>query len=888
MSKLQQQWEVEERKLQSVYDDISSNRLSSASSTLNRYLKKNTKSQPGLILKMYINQKTNVNSTDQELLDLFDKQIKPLGEMTGRGIWWIGLVFRNMGRTDLALQLYQDLSEKHPDSPQIIEQVFLHAAADDNVESSVKSSKKLYNLTRDEKWARLSAWSEWVKNAPQPTPTQPFPPPASSPISLKIATLLMNTSKSPLTSETLWLKLQILLSANQLEEALSLLQGKEGIQGGLVRLWWRMEGVKEILKRSHNDSKDTKKHWEKERDWIATLLKDDKDSQRNYSYYRHLLICTENLISNPEIVKSTYDLIHNLEVEIGSKERSPLLAKLELQLILRKNKMIKSDIILENDKWIKEVEKYWISWGSKGSIITEIEGLVEKDDEERRDLVRRFLEKQASQQHSDEQSFREQVNAQIYLLRDKPSGWKPTLEEVKEYWELYLSGLQYGKNLPKTDIRPTDQIGLTTVNLLIELWSNDKANYDILSKAIICLEKIVKDSPACAHAHYLLIRLYRLIGAPSLVSSHLSTLKLSEIQLDNLLHVFSERGSAESLLGNNQETWNDHLKKSGDMYQRTAIDFPEYIKDSLSNETYSKITSIRYLHSSITKKSISNHLRTIEQARLATYISAPYGTKLLQKLDSAATENDLTDLRNHELINEIGGNRPLIRDLTNLDPKVGQSWIKAFSGLYKDLGKFVNSGDGFELEFNELQIPQELLPFENALIRHAGSLIRTASKAISSTEASIEYDFTSLFDENIQLALSAELRWEQIQSMVCLYEFIKITDVILSKTAEYNKKLKGKKKSSVLSQFVTDLRIVQETLIKEGLKPVIEKIDRINEIDIDWDKVNAAWVQDEDLIDDITKSIDQSRKNTITNIKSFLLDGKLPDTKKINANGKKK
>ncbi|WVW84264.1 hypothetical protein I302_106294 [Kwoniella bestiolae CBS 10118] len=859
MSKTQQNWETEERKLQSVYDDISSHRLTSAQSTITRHLKKSPKSQPALILKLYIQQKNGIS--EEELLGLYD-QIKGMGEMSGRGVWWVGLVFRNMGRTDLALQLYNDLSEKHPDSPQLLEQVFLHAAADENTELIVKTSRKMYSMTRDERWARLSAWSEWVKNAPQPTPSQPFPPPSPNPTSLKMATLLLNTCKSPSTSEGLWLKLQILLSAGSPEEALKFLQN-EGREGGLVRLWWRMEGVRESLTRLEEGGKDCRGYWEEERGWVEGLLRGDKDSQRNYAFYRHLLLCTEHLSSKPEQLNSTYELLISLEEQIGSKERAPSLARLEIQSILRKPQ-VQSDLVLDDEKWLEAVEKYWVQWGSKGSIVSELEGIV-GDDAQRKWLVEGLMTRQASRKHSDEQSFREQVNASIYLIRQKSRDWVVTMREIEKYWELYLSGIQYGKNLPKTDVRPADQIGLVTVCLLIELWSVTKDDVAVLYKAVLCLEKIVKDSPACSHARYLLIRLYRLIGVPSLVSPHLTQLKLSEIQLDNLLHVFTERGACESILGGNQDLWTDHMKRSGDMYQRTSVDFPEYIKECLSNETYSKIPSIQYISSSLSK-SITNHSRTIEQARLATYLSAPYGPKLLKKLDLAADEEESMDLRNWELISEIGGNRPLVRDMTALGGRVEGGWVRAFGGMYRDVARF---SQGEEVEEKEMSV-DGLLPCEAALVKSARTLLDLAVRALKSSDEIPLTELEVIFQENIQQVKSAASRWDQIQALICLYELTKIYDLVLNKLIEINKPLKGKKKLPVLVAFINDLKIVKEKLQKEGLSGVHAKIDEMKGDEIDWERFSDSWIEDKDFVRDLVEGMNKARREVAGGIRGLL------------------
>jgi hypothetical protein len=66
-----------------------------------------------------------------------------------------------------------------------------------------------------------------------------------------------------------------------------------------------------------------------------------------------------------------------------------------------------------------------------------------------------------------------------------------------------------GKNLPRTDVQPADEIGLATVQLILST-STPQASL----RAIICLEFILSQSPSCAHAKFLLVRLYRRIGEP--------------------------------------------------------------------------------------------------------------------------------------------------------------------------------------------------------------------------------------------------------------------------------------------------------------------------------------------------------------------------------------
>ena len=72
-----------------------------------------------------------------------------------------------------------------------------------------------------------------------------------------------------------------------------------------------------------------------------------------------------------ELVEKTERLFMDLDEEIGEKERAPLLARLELEQANR--------TMLDED-WMAIVETYWTRWGSKGCVVSELEGVVSADE----------------------------------------------------------------------------------------------------------------------------------------------------------------------------------------------------------------------------------------------------------------------------------------------------------------------------------------------------------------------------------------------------------------------------------------------------------------------------------------------------------------------------
>ena len=71
-----------------------------------------------------------------------------------------------------------------------------------------------------------------------------------------------------------------------------------------------------------------------------------------------------------EMVEKTVDLLKDLDERIGAKERAPMLALLEME---RERKAMKED------EWFESVERYWQRWGSKGCVVSELEGIAGAD-----------------------------------------------------------------------------------------------------------------------------------------------------------------------------------------------------------------------------------------------------------------------------------------------------------------------------------------------------------------------------------------------------------------------------------------------------------------------------------------------------------------------------
>ena len=80
--------------------------------------------------------------------------------------------------------------------------------------------------------------------------------------------------------------------------------------------------------------------------------------------------------------------------------------------------------------------------------------------------------------------------------------------------ELYFEGLKLGKNLPKTELQPADDLIILYAHILVNVWkaSNDELH---LCKAAVALEVALTHSQQAYQIRLTLIRIYHLLGESS-------------------------------------------------------------------------------------------------------------------------------------------------------------------------------------------------------------------------------------------------------------------------------------------------------------------------------------------------------------------------------------
>lgn len=354
--------------------------------------------------------------------------------------------------------MFQILWDQHPDVPDLADQVFFEAAAMGNTEVMASSSRKTFNLQKFPARARLASYSAWAHSTPSPTDAELFP--SAPERALLPAQLLIRTTGSDVpTSETLWLRLQVALGAGDVTEAWRLVR-EEGRKGSLARRWFGMEAARAIAGR--NDSAvPASSVWADEYESTSSLLRVDGDAQHNYAFYLHVLACVANAgDERVERAEKAAALFRDLVVAVGEKERSPLLALLELD-----KQEAEAGRGMPEDEWVETVKDYLDRWGGKWTAESEMAGIAGTHGA----ALCKIMQAAAGRKHSDERSFVACGVAELYLIHHTEAA-PASMEEAKRLWALYTAGLAYGKNLASTDPQPADPIGMAAVSVLARLW----------------------------------------------------------------------------------------------------------------------------------------------------------------------------------------------------------------------------------------------------------------------------------------------------------------------------------------------------------------------------------------------------------------------------------
>ena len=158
--------------------------------------------------------------------------------------------------------------------------------------------------------------------------------------------------------------------------------------------------------------------------------------------------------------------------------------------------------------------------------------------------------------------------------------------------ELYLEGLKLGKDLPKSELQPADDLIVLYAHTLVNAWkiSGDECH---LYKAAVALEVALTYSQQAYQIRLTLIRIYQLLGnfphacldspltnetgAPSSALEHYRGLNLKQIQNDTLSYLVLSRASTFSSATIGDLTYTTECGESSQIYVANSSEVDRFI-----------------------------------------------------------------------------------------------------------------------------------------------------------------------------------------------------------------------------------------------------------------------------------------------------------------------
>jgi N-terminal acetyltransferase B complex non-catalytic subunit len=151
---------------------------------------------------------------------------------------------------------------------------------------------------------------------------------------------------------------------------------------------------------------------------------------------------------------------------------------------------------------------------------------------------------------------------------------------VREYFE----ALPLGKDLPKLELQPADDLAILAAQVYVNMFAQDSAVAH-LHNAVVILEFASKKSPQSYQIHLALVRIYRLLGmfvkfrpflcrclisfllgAPQLALDHYRLLNVKQVQNDTMSYLILSRASNFSLAATGDLAYVSECLESSHIY----------------------------------------------------------------------------------------------------------------------------------------------------------------------------------------------------------------------------------------------------------------------------------------------------------------------------------
>ncbi|KAK7020551.1 N-alpha-acetyltransferase 25, NatB auxiliary subunit [Favolaschia claudopus] len=567
-----------ERQIKPIYEALDTGSNKSAIVACNKLLKKHPQNELVKTLKalaLVRSQKV------EESLVLCDEVLatKPTNDAVLTAMMH---VLRGLGRHKDMVSMFEEAHKQQPNNEELAAQTFFANVRILNWKAAQQIATRMHKQFHEDRyiyWSVLSA----ILQANEPT-TEPN----MRALLYKLAHRLVTSSPTPsyVSADRFHLHLSILRELELYDEARTLLEsdiGKSICAASLScneirRDLWRRQGLLE----DEGTKAEQRITEQADRNWLEFLSvldatfsslttssgTDDESAKAK---------CSSHLAK-------TQELFAKIAAQDRRKDRSGLLALLELEKRARTH-----GVSNDAGRLVDLMKRYFDEVGDKACCYEDLKPYLalEGDDATR---WTHFLES-LSPSFTSNNDLRRLINSHQLLRQNLSADDLNVAAETERaalYTQQYLEGLKLGSSLPPTELQPADDLALLAGNVFVSLWktSNDEK---YLYNAVALLEYALTRSKQSFHTRLMLIRIYRLLGVPSLALEHYRAIQVKQVEHDTLSHFILSRASTFSLAATGDLTLATECIESSQIYISNTQETGEFIARAFTAEKYTQI-----------------------------------------------------------------------------------------------------------------------------------------------------------------------------------------------------------------------------------------------------------------------------------------------------------
>ncbi|KAF5373874.1 hypothetical protein D9758_000631 [Tetrapyrgos nigripes] len=563
-----------DRQIRPIYDALDTGSNKSAIVACNKLLKKHPNSNLLKALKALALVRTQ---KVEESLVLCDEVLgsKPTDDSTLNAMLH---VLRGLGRHNDMVTMFEEAYKQQPTNEDLGTQAFFANVRASNWKSAQQVATKMHKQFQEDRYLYWNAISV-VLQANDPTT-----PPNMRQLLYKLAhRLLSSSSATPLShTDRFYLHLSIFKELGLVDEAAALLDTEVGqlicsanlscneLRRDIMRLRGLLKEEGERAERLITEKDD--------RNWLEFISLLDG----TFSYLQTPSEDTQDECSKH--IVHTQEVLTKIAEKDGKKDRSGHLALLELELRARKH-----GLSTDASRLITLMRQYFDNFGDKACCFEDLKPYIFLEGEDQQTWTS-FLE-DVNSDVSSVNNLQRVINSYKLLRHTLPAS-DITLEAEGKgaalYVEQYFKALPLGQALPATELQPADDLAILSGSVLVNMWKLT-GDQQYLYRAVILLEYGLSKSKQSFEMRLILIRIYRLLGAPSLALEHYRLMRIKQVQNDTLSHFLFSRTSAFSLASTGDLTLSTECIEASQVYLSNSQETSDFVIRAFNAEKYSQI-----------------------------------------------------------------------------------------------------------------------------------------------------------------------------------------------------------------------------------------------------------------------------------------------------------